>query len=156
MTKILDSFARNFQRGGIPFLVFLGIIGYILWRIWEGIVPEDLSADEKAEKDVLDAITNQKDVKNLVSTHDKLIANNVYDACNSIYTKDSTLMELSKSFTSASVTKRIYSAYGQREISVLWFSPVKKNLVSSVMDHLSTSSETGKAWIKIFKLANLY
>lgn len=156
MIKILDSFASNFQKGGIPFLIFIGVIGYAIIRVTKSILPDTLNADEQAQKEIQEAVSNQTGVKNAVTTHDKIIADQLFTACDGLFKQNDTMISLSKNFTSATVTKRIFSAYGVRPVSILWFAGEKKNLVSAIMDKYVASSEVGKIYSKIFKNANLY
>lgn len=155
MTKILDSFASNFQKGGIPFLVFIACLAYAGIRLFKAVLPDDLSADAQADKEIQESVSNQVGVKDAITTQDKIIADRLHTACDGLFKQNDTMLELLKSFNSATVTKRIFAAYGIRPVSILWFEPEKKNLVSAIMDKYVQTSDIGKAYTKVFRNANL-
>lgn len=155
MIKILDSFASNFQKGGIPFLIFIGVLGYVFLRLFKAIMPDDLSADAQAEKEIQEAVKNQSGVKDAITTQDRLIADRLHTACDGIFKQNDDMLEIAKSILSATQTKRIFAAYGTRPVSILWFAPENKNLVSAIMDKYVSSSDVGKVYTKLFKSANL-
>ncbi|AXH78171.1 MAG: structural protein [Bacteriophage sp.] len=152
--KILNNFADNFQKGGIPFLIFIGVVGYLIFKMLERLLPDALSVDEKAKKEVIDAVGNQTGVKDNITTQDKIVASKLHSALDGFF-KDTTAMEeCLQYFTSALITKRVYVAYGTRDHSILWFSSVKMNLVEAISKKY-IGTDVAKKFTKVFKNANL-
>ncbi|ASQ41217.1 structural protein [Flavobacterium phage FLiP] len=156
--KILDKFAVNFQRGGIPFLIFIAVGAFALYKIVKSIIPKEQSPEEMAHEEIQESVSNQVGVKDKITTQDKIIANRIYELCNTFWTKfnSAEMLKCAEYFTSATVTKRVFSAYGVREISHLWFSGDKKNLVETIQGgQWGVDSPVRVKFDKIFKNANL-
>jgi len=154
--KILDNFADNFQKGGLAFLVFIGFLCYVGYRLLQNFLPDPKTPEESARIQVVESVKNQVEKANLViSTQDKVIASRIHLACNSFF-KDTATMESCLAYmNSANKTKAVFVAYGVREHSILWFEPKKYNLVEAIMWQYGGNSEIGKKYQKIFSNANL-
>lgn len=153
--KFLNNFADNFQKGGIPFLIFIGVIGYIIARMLSAILPDFETVEEKAKNEVINAIGKQPNITNGITTENKMVANRLHLLCDGFFKDEGAMMEQSKYFISATITKRVYVAYGVRPVSELWFEPKKMDLITAIFAKFGQSSEVGKTYSKIFERANL-